>query len=357
MDGLSQFNTMLQQIQAPAFRVENGVITHVNQAASAYLIEVGQDFAPMILSGKQEYGDFSEGNLYLTVSLAGICIGAHISSLEKGNLVTLEQPAESPELRVLVLAAKTLKEPLSDLMSIADQMLPAVASQTAQLEHQSARLQQQLYKMMRILNNMSDAAGYVQAQPNRMETVEICSFLEEILEKVAASMEGSTSVRYELPNTPIFTLADREKLERSVYNLLSNAIKTASQGTSVLAKLVSKNNRLYFSVSNTHPDYVPPYGFFNRYLRNPAQLEHPKNGLGLGMSIVCSTAMLHGGAVLVDKTEDGTRITMSLQIKASHSNQVNSPILHWDYAGEYDHCLLELADVLPAQHYSVENIK
>lgn len=357
MEELSQFNTMLQRMQEPAFRVENGIISHVNQAASAYLIEAGQSFAPMIQSGSQEYADFSAGDLYVTLSLAGIPVGAHISTLDNGNLVILEQSVKSPHLQAMVLAAKMLKEPLDGILNNAAQILPSVAAQGSEQELLAAQMNRRLYQMMRILNNMSDTAGYVQAHSGRMETVEICTFLEEILEKTATlTQESGISIAYDLPNEPIFTLADTERLERSVYNLLSNAIKSASPETAVRAKLVHKNKRLYFSVSNTHPGPGPQGNIFNRYLRSPAQLEDAENGIGLGLAIVCSTAMLHSGAVLVNKTEDGTRITMTLQVKASTPDQVRSPVLHFDYAGEHDHCLLELADVLPVQLYTPDQI-
>lgn len=358
MDGLSQLNTMLQRIQAPAFRVEKGVITHVNQAASAHLIEVGQAFAPMILSGGPEYEDFSAGELYVTLTLAGISIGAHISSLENGDLVILEQTSESPELQAMALAAKMLRKPLDGILNLASQILPAAVDENPELKSQADQMNRRIYQMMRLINNMSDTAGYAQAQMHRMETVEICSFLKEIMEKaVSMTTENNISIAYEIPNAPIFTLADPEQLERAVYNLLSNAIKSATPGTTVRMKLVRKNTRLYISICNSHRDFGSQSSIFNRYLRNPAQVEDPKNGLGLGMTIVCSTAMVHGGAVLVDKTEDGTRITMTLQIRTKASNQVLSPILRFDYAGEHDHCLVELADVLPAEHYSVDQIK
>lgn len=358
MEQRNEFNTMLQLIPQPAFRVENGVISHVNQAATAYFLQPGQPFAPMILSGKQEYEAFSAGELYVTLSLEGISVGARVSRLDDGNIVTFEQSAVSPHLQAMVLAAKTLKEPLDGILHLAGQILPVAAKESAELEIQAAQMNRRLYQMMRILNNMSDTAGYVQAESTRMETVEICSFLEEILEKTSTFIQGnSVSIAYELPSEPIFILADTEKLERSVHNLMSNAIKFATPGTTVRTQLMHKNKRLYFSVSYAHPDSVPQGQIFNRYLRDPATPEDPKHGLGLGMAIVCSTAMLHGGAVLVDKTENGTRITMSLQAKSNASNEVRSPILRFDYAGEYDHCLLELADVLPPQHYSIANLK
>lgn len=356
MEELHEINTWLQRIPQPAFRVENGVITHVNRAATAYGIEAGESFAVRILSGSQEYGDFSAGDLYLTLSLAGLSVGAHVSPLDNGQLVTLEQPAQSPQLQALALAAKTLKKPLGELLAIADQM-SAPAAEHAGQENRTARLNQQLYKMLRILDNMSDAAGYVQAQPSQMETVEICGFLEEILEKASTLLQDTATIRWELPNNPVFTLADREKLERAIHNLLSNALKSATPATAVCVRLVRKQNRLYLSVSNTHPDPGPQSNLFNRYLRNPAELEDPRNGLGLGMVIVCATAALHGGAVLIDRTADGSRFTMTLQIRKGKPDQLSSPVLHWDYAGEYDHCLLELADVLPTSAYHPDQLQ
>lgn len=357
MEELSQINTMLQLMPQPAFRVENGVISHVNQAASVYLIEAGQAFAPMILAGGEEYADFSAGTLYVTLSVADQPMGACVSRMEHGDIVTLAQSAEKPQLQAMALAAKTLKDRLNAVMCITEQMLPVVAAEGSELENRAAQMNQRLYQMMRILNNMADTAEYVQAQPGRMETVEICAFLEEILEKTASmSQAGGITLAYELPREHIFTLANTEKLERSVYNLLSNAIKFAAPETCVQAKLVHKNKRLYFSVSNTHPGSGPQGNIYDRFLREPA-LEDSRNGVGLGMVLVRATATLHGGAVLVDRTEDGTRITMTLQVKTGTDNQVRSPIRLPDYAGEYDHCLLELADVLPARQYNPDQIK
>ena len=62
--------------------------------------------------------------------------------------------------------------------------------------------------------------------------------------------------------------------------------------------------------------------------------------------------MLHGGTVLIDHPEGaGTRITMTLAIRQAPPGNLRSPRLRIDYAGERDHGLVELADVLPASLY------
>ena len=347
MDGLSQFNTMLQLLPQPAFRVENGIITHVNQAAAACCLQPGDSFPAMITSGRQEYEDFTDGTLYVTLTLAEHPMGACIVRTEQQDLVTLEQAAEIPQLQSLALAARELRKPLDGAVAIAEKI---------ESKQEAAQMNRRLYQAMRILNNMSDAIDFAQAEAKQLEPVEIGIFLREILEKATSLLPGSgTQLHYELPDYPIFTLADPVKLERAVYNLLANAIKFATPDTPVQVKLVHKDKRLYFSVANCHDNPNALGNLFNRFLREPG-LEDPKNGLGLGMVMIRAAAAIHGGAVLVDQTHNSIRITLSLQIQSSTSSQVRSPQLRFDYTGGRDHCLLELSEVLPLQHYHPDNI-
>ena len=94
---------------------------------------------------------------------------------------------------------------------------------------------------------------------------------------------------------------------------------------------------------------------FTRYAREPG-LEDGRYGVGLGMVLIRSTAAAHGGTVLIDHPDDcGTRITVSLAIRQGDP-VVRSPRFAIDYAGERDHGLIELSDVLPAQLYDPDTV-
>ena len=81
------------------------------------------------------------------------------------------------------------------------------------------------------------------------------------------------------------------------------------------------------------------------------------HGIGLGMVLIRSAAAAHGGTVLVRRMPDGgTSITMTLAIRKKTDSTLTSPILHMDYAGGFDHALMELADVLPARLYAPEKV-
>ena len=95
---------------------------------------------------------------------------------------------------------------------------------------------------------------------------------------------------------------------------------------------------------------------FRRYLRQPG-LEDSRYGLGLGMSLIRSAAIAHGGTVLVTPgIQGGTRVVLTLSAKPKSGNQLRSPIFRMDYTGGRDHQLVELSGVLPKESYKAENI-
>ena len=113
---------------------------------------------------------------------------------------------------------------------------------------------------------------------------------------------------------------------------------------------------LRFSIRDNGPGFARNLlgSVFNRYLRQPC-IEEGRYGLGLGMVLVRTAAACHGGAVLIDQSEGGARVTMTMAIRQNPSGILRSPVLRVDYAGEQDHALVELADCLPADLYKKEN--
>jgi hypothetical protein len=82
-------------------------------------------------------------------------------------------------------------------------------------------------------------------------------------------------------------------------------------------------------------------------------LEDARSGLGLGLALVRCAARVHQGTVLIDHPGNiGTRVTISFPISTSSIAMVRSNITRTDYAGGWDHGLLELSDVMPPELYS-----
>ena len=348
---------MLDLMVRPGFCVKDRKIVKCNPSARSMLLEEGMDIMPLLAVGRTEYEEFTDGCLYLTLELSGTRWGASVTRRGETDVFLLEEEADRAELQAMALAARELRSPLAGIMTTADRLFPLEALEDdPQLREQAARLNRGLYQMLRIVSNMSDAESYAAPRHSQLETLEIRSFFREIFEKnqELVARTGLT-LRFENLSQPLYTLADREKLERAAMNILSNAMKFTAPGGTIDARLYRRDRKLYLTVRDSG-EGIPEElrgSVHRRYLRQPG-VEDSRFGIGLGMVLIRSAAAIHGGTVLIDHPEGkGTRITMTLSIRQDASGNVRSPLLRFDYAGERDHNLLELSELLPAELYQI----
>ena len=308
----------LNLIVSPCLCVKDGRILRCNAAAGRLMLPEGSEITPLLATGLEEYAAFQGGSLYLTLDISGTVFGAEVERRGEWDFFLLEGPEETRELRALALAAADLRQPLA--------------------------------QMLRVIGNMSAAAAGLSHQ----ELVEISAVFREIFEKARLLLDGiGLTISYHGPEHTLYCMADTQELERATLNLLSNAAKFTPKGGQITASLTRQGRMLRLCIQDSGtgiPDSIRG-SVFRRYLRQPS-VEDSRFGLGLGMVMVRSAASHHGGAVLLDHPpQGGTRVTITLAIRQDGGTQLRSPLLRIDYAGERDHALMELSDVLPAEYY------
>lgn len=356
MEQNKEIMQMLELMACPAFCVENGIITSVNNAAAQKLIIAGTPVVQLLATGQREYDEFEGGGcLYLTVNTAGMRCGASVNRISGFDIFVLEQEADQAELQAMALAAQQLRSPLSNMLTVADDLFPMPClSENKEAAELAALINRGLFQMHRIICNMSDAYLYSQEDAPRMEIRDIGSLMEEQFSQ-NAELFRSIGIRLNFTGLreTVYSLVDSEKLERAVNNILANAGKYTPRGGSIDAKLTRRGSMLYLTVRDSGegiPDTLLS-SVYRRYLRQPG-IEEGRHGIGLGMVLIRSAAAVHGGTVLIERScEHGTRLTMTLSIRQD-SDGVRSPALRVDYAGERDHRLIELSESLPAELYS-----
>ena len=341
---------LLDMMDQPAFCVKENRIRKVNAAAQQLFLSVGQEILPMLMTGAEAYAEFAEGCLCLTLSLAGQPFNASVRRMDGLDVFLLDKDGERDALRILALAASELRKPLTAAISNASNLLAEQDDPDA--TRQLAQLNQGLYRMLRILGNMSDAEHG--ASGGRMETIEAGSFLEEIFEKAQTLVAHSgVTLQYQGLRESVYCLLNKVQLERAVLNILSNALKFTPAGGQVTASLTRRGRTLQLLVQDSGSGIAEEVmgNLFRRYLRQPG-IEDSRFGLGLGLKLIQDTARNHGGIVLFRPAgETGTRIALTLAIRQSDPNTLRSPVFEVDYTGGYDHSLVELADCLPSSLY------
>lgn len=347
--------TLLDLMARPAFCVSGGSVCRVNAGAAAFDIVPGMAVSGLLRTGAEEYAAFTDGCLYLTLSIADQQLGASVTRMDDYDVFCLEELADSRELQAMALAARELREPLTNVMVTAQRLFPVAGLQDDPATRELvARINRGLYQMLRVIGNMSDA-GHNAASTARQEMVEITAVLAEIFEKASALVAHTDAVlTYQGHPEPIYCLADPDGLERAVLNMLSNALKF-SPGGQIRASLTRRGRMLYLSMEDDG-DGIPAElrgDVFTRYQRQCGR-EDSRFGIGLGLVLIRAAAAAHGGTVLIDQPRgSGTRITMSLAIRQGGST-LRSNVLRVDYTGEQDHGLIELSAFLPPELYEKE---
>lgn len=352
---------MLDLMVQPVFYVQDHLIVRVNQAAEGLLITPGMDIREMLLTGSEEYESFRNGSLYLTLSIWGEPRNASVTRMDENDIVILEEEADQAEFRAMGLAARELRKPLNNVMLTANELFPLILPEDdPEARKIAAQMNRGLYQMLRILGNMSYAESYNTGTDCLMEMIDITAFMDEVFEKNQGQAEHlNISQRFSNLKAPVFTLADRDALERAVLNILGNAMKFTPAGGTIEASLTQSGQLLRLTVldSGEGIDEKVRGTIFQRH-RRQSTLEDPRYGLGLGMVIIHGAAAMHGGTVLLDQVEGkGARITMTIQIQKNSETMVHSTIqapvgLSLDYASGWDRSLIELSECLPDYLYA-----
>lgn len=337
----------LNRYSCPAFFVKENIITACNQSAEALLLAPGTDIRELLLTGKEEYAAFQNGCLYLKLKLSPKGCGASVTREDHTDLFLLDQEPEDADLRSLALAARELRNPLSNLMIAADALKTL---EDPGLRDQLARLNRSLHQMHRLINNMSDAGRNDLLTPAGIHDWD--RFIRDTFEKIQTQLENTrVTLTYDGLSAPVYGLVNIGQMERAVLNIVSNAIKFMPEGGTIHAELIRKQNMLHLSIRDSGSGIAENVlgNVFTRYQRQPG-IEDSRYGIGLGMVLIRNAAADHGGTVLIDRPEgSGTRVTMTMAIRQD-APTLRTPVLSPLVEG-VPQILTELSEILPWECY------
>ncbi len=350
---------LLPLLRQPAFCVGSDGSVHSNHAA-AYLAPVqGQDLPLWLGSAADFYGTWDRAStLELPLTLMGRSYTASVKALEDGTLFLLAS-CEPEDHTPLSVTSQVLRNPLSELFSASKTLFDLLEEQeTPSLQHQAAAVTKNLYRILRLTENLSDLdqirSGTFRSQPQMLTVQELLApMLEEAADALA---EAGVVLKTELPDRPFQLYADPQLLQRAVLNLLSNAAKYCDDGTPVLFRVELQPSAMLFQVKNhCQEDRSELLSAAFRRMEHRGFLPDPRWGVGLGLQLVRYIAGLHGGSVAMEARDDGTvTVTMSFSRKRPEEQDALEQMPPVDRLGGMELCLVELSDVLPSSAFDMD---
>lgn len=245
--------------------------------------------------------------------------------------------------------ASQLRGSLGNIHSALNRIAPVEERERdARLDADAALLYQSYYRILRVVNNLTDASGLLDDAPLPVENDDIVGFCHDLCRRSEdlARLRGH-ELLFKSEKSGHIMAFNSEYLERLLLNLLSNAFKFTPEGGTVTVSVKVRPSVVELTVLDTGegiPQELLPT-LFDRYL-HVGRMDPPPHGLGLGLPICRRIAAGHGGSIMVTSTEGvGTRVVVSLPNRQTDTVRVKD--MGFDYAGGFNHTLLELSDALP----------
>jgi len=202
----------------------------------------------------------------------------------------------------LAMLAHELRNPLAPIMTAA-QLLKLGRHDPAGVASASDIIARQAAHMTDLVNDLLDVSrvtrGLVTLEKEELDlNVIVAAAVEQVRPLIDARRHALT---LQLSGQPAHVIGDRTRLVQVISNILNNAAKyTAPGGRLVLAVRVDEvQRRVHVAVSDNGVGIAPevlPYIFdlFTQAERTP---DRSQGGLGIGLALVKSLIVLHGGTV------------------------------------------------------------
>ena len=202
--------------------------------------------------------------------------------------------------------AHEIRTPLHTLLASNGQALNHPRS-TAEYQELLASNMEEFERLKRMAENLMFLARAEQAeraldlQTLDLHSVgsELCDYFEALADDRQLHLENQ--LHGEL-------LADQQLLQRALGNLLANAVRHADEGTLISLRRHDEPGVCWLQVHNHGPVIAPEHlgKLFDRFYRVDPSRAQPGDSGGLGLAIVQSIMLLHGGQVRVSSDASGT---------------------------------------------------
>lgn len=256
---------------------------------------------------------------------------------------------------VLGQVSNQLRGSLGNIYSALSRIAPPEArDEDGQIDLNAAVLCQSYYRILRLANNLSDAANLDGPSTARLRNEDIVGLCREVARRseVPAELLGIT-LSFKSDKTGHVIAMDGDRIERMLLNLLSNAFKFMGAGEKhVVLEVRVGREQVELSVSDTGVGIAPELleTVFDRYLHTD-RLDPPPHGLGLGLPICRRIAQEHGGSLLLtSEAGRGTIVTVSLPNRREKTQSLRTCLV--DLGGGFNRTMVELADALPKRAFT-----
>jgi two-component system CheB/CheR fusion protein len=234
----------------------------------------------------------------------------------------------------LGILAHELRNPLAP-MRFALELLNRTDGESDDVARVRQVLTRQVDHMVRIVDDLLDVSRIAQGKVElRKEHVRLSRIVESAVELCRPVVNAAQHVlTVSIPDEPVVLDADPIRLTQVLANLLNNAVKFTPPGGHIwlLAETIGPDahapDQIQIRVRDTGTGVAPEMRprIFEMFVQGDLSLERTRGGLGVGLTLVRSLVLQHGGSVDVQSDGPGTGsefiVRLPLESSLQHEDQ------------------------------------
>ncbi len=229
-----------------------------------------------------------------------------VNGIRDGLEKAVEERLQSERMKVELVAnvSHDIKTPLTSIISYVDLLreeenLPEDLKDYVQI---LAEKSDRLKNMVQDIFEVSKAASG--QLPVKMEELDLGKLLRQTIADMAEQIDAaSVTLKTQIPEAPVWIMADGQRIYRVFQNLLQNALQYSLEGSRIYLTLEKRGNLAVAGVRNTSKAELDGgTDFTERFVRGDAS--RSDGGSGLGLSIAKSFTEACGGAFKVETIAD-----------------------------------------------------
>ena len=235
------------------------------------------------------------------------------------NMASSLEKSEYQRQEFVANVSHELKTPMTTISGYVDGILDGTIPESKRT-HYLQIVSEETKRLSRLVRSMLDISQ-LQNQEGIPEEKKMHFDLEECAGQVLITFEKkindkNINVDVDMPEHPVYTIANRDYITQVIYNLIDNAVKFCPEGKTLGLTIREGGNKAYVSVSN-EGQTIPPEELplvFDRFHKLDKSRSQNRDGWGLGLYIVKTIVCSHGEDISVTSRDGKTEFTFTMPL-------------------------------------------
>lgn len=235
------------------------------------------------------------------------------------NMASSLQKSEYQRQEFVANVSHELKTPMTTISGYVDGILDGTIPEERR-DHYLQIVSDETKRLSRLVRSMLDISQ-LQKEEGIPEEKKMHFDLEECAGQVLITFEKKINDKHlnvdvDMPEHPVFTMANRDYITQVIYNLIDNAVKFCPEGGTLGLKIQEGGSKAYVSVINDG-DTIPAEELplvFDRFHKLDKSRSQNRDGWGLGLYIVKTIVCSHGENISVSSKDGKTEFTFTMPL-------------------------------------------